>query len=176
MGVICARHTYGPAASFDSVPRLQRSVPGIEPARADVRPPRRRRSGSIANFRCWRSIGAARALAADSHTPLLERLRFLCIAGSNLDEFFEIRIAGIKEQLRALVPPPGMSLQEARALLIQVGDEARTLIDAQYALLLTATCYRRWKKPACASCGVRNSPQRSVGGRHSSSKAKCVRC
>src|SRR5690242_4474419 len=57
------------------------------------------------------------ALAADPDTPLLERLRFLCIAGSNLDEFFEIRVAGVKEQLRARVPPPGMTLQEARALL-----------------------------------------------------------
>ena len=89
------------------------------------------------------------ALAADSHTPLLERLRFLCIAGSNLDEFFEIRIAGIKEQLRARIPPPGMSLQEARALLAQVGDEARTLIDAQYALL------NRDVLPALEKAGVR---------------------
>ena len=89
------------------------------------------------------------ALAADVHTPLLERLRFLCIAGSNLDEFFEIRIAGIKEQLRARIPPLGMTLQEGRALLAQVGVEARALIDAQYALL------NRDLLPALERAGVR---------------------
>src|SRR6186997_2511103 len=47
------------------------------------------------------------ALAEDPDVPLLERLRFLCILGSNLDEYFEIRMAGVKEQLRAKVPPPG---------------------------------------------------------------------
>src|ERR1700752_1776763 len=52
------------------------------------------------------------ALAEDPDVPLLERLRFLCIVGSNLDEFFEIRMAGVKEQLRAKVPPPGMTLAE----------------------------------------------------------------
>jgi len=89
------------------------------------------------------------ALAADPGTPLLERLRFLCIAGSNLDEFFEIRIAGIKEQLRAKIPPGGMTLQEGRALLTQVGVEARALIDAQYALL------NRDVLPALERAGVR---------------------
>ncbi len=75
------------------------------------------------------------ALAADAEVPLLERLRFLCIAGSNLDEFFEIRIAGLKELLRAKGAPPGMTAGEARELFVRVGDEARALIAHQYRVL-----------------------------------------
>jgi len=75
------------------------------------------------------------ALAENPRVPLLERLRFLCIVGSNLDEFFEIRVAGMKEQLRAKIPPAGLTLHEARALSVQLGDEARGLIAEQYQVL-----------------------------------------
>ncbi|MGH8802240.1 MAG: polyphosphate kinase 1, partial [Casimicrobiaceae bacterium] len=89
------------------------------------------------------------ALARDAQVPLLERLRFLCIVGSNLDEFFEIRVAGLKEQLRENVPAFGISLPEARALIGQIGSEVRALIADQYRLL------NKELLPALAAHGVR---------------------
>lgn len=41
------------------------------------------------------------AQAADTSVPLLERLRFLCIVSSNLDELFEVRVAELKERVKA---------------------------------------------------------------------------
>jgi polyphosphate kinase len=89
------------------------------------------------------------ALAEDPEVPLLERLRFLCIVGSNLDEFFEIRMAGVKEQLRAKVPPPGMTLAELRDASVRMGDEARAIIAQQYRVLNQDVL------PALADAGVR---------------------
>ena len=75
------------------------------------------------------------AQAKNPRTPLLERLRFLCIVSSNLDEFFEIRVAGLKEQIKlnsVAVTSDGLT---ARAAYRLVSDEAHALVEEQYALL-----------------------------------------
>jgi len=72
------------------------------------------------------------AQAQDERMPLLERLRFLCIVSSNLDEFFEIRMAGLKEQIRAhvaVVTTDGKTAQEAFRL---VAAEAHAIVAEQY--------------------------------------------
>jgi len=74
------------------------------------------------------------AQADDPDVPLLERLKFLCIFSSNLDEFFEVRVAGLKEQLRAntsQLSPDGMTPgQQYRA----VSETAHALVARQYEL------------------------------------------
>jgi polyphosphate kinase len=75
------------------------------------------------------------AQAADDAVPLLERLRFLTIVSSNLDEFFEIRVAGLKEQIKIGIKgtsPDGRSPAEVYEL---VSAQARALVGEQYRLL-----------------------------------------
>ncbi len=72
------------------------------------------------------------AQAADETVPLLERLRFLCIVSSNMDEFFEIRVAGLREQARL---GGGSEALAARDNLAKVHQQAHQLIAEQYALL-----------------------------------------
>ena len=52
--------------------------------------------------------------ARDTATPLLERLRFLGISSTNLDEFFEIRASGLRQQVAFGVSQPGVSRALAR--------------------------------------------------------------
>jgi polyphosphate kinase len=75
------------------------------------------------------------AMAENPSTPLLERLRYVCIVSSNLDEFFEIRISSLKEQQRQtpnLVGDDGLTPGEAYA---HVQEAVHTLVDRQYNLL-----------------------------------------
>ncbi|MSP74416.1 MAG: polyphosphate kinase 1 [Myxococcales bacterium] len=75
------------------------------------------------------------AQAEDTRVPLLERLRYLTICSTNLDEFFEIRVAGLKEQIAANVKdtsPDGLTPQE---MLDRVGGRAHALVERQYQVL-----------------------------------------
>src|SRR5688572_9697905 len=75
------------------------------------------------------------AQAADEAVPLLERLRFITIVSSNLDEFFEIRVAGLKEQIKLGLPEPGPDGRGPAEVFAEVSREAHTLVADQYRLL-----------------------------------------
>ena len=74
------------------------------------------------------------AQAEDPATPLLERLRFLCIFSSNMDEFFEIRGAGLKEQIKLNPLHVGADGLTARQIYKQVAKVAHELVARQYDL------------------------------------------
>ena len=73
--------------------------------------------------------------AKDTSNPLLERLRFLCIASSNLDEFFEIRVAGLKQQVAYKAAQLGPDQLSAADQLKRIGDIAHLLVSEQYRVL-----------------------------------------
>ncbi|MCX7147344.1 MAG: polyphosphate kinase 1 [Sulfuritalea sp.] len=75
------------------------------------------------------------AQAADNRVPLLERLRFLCIVSSNLDEFFEIRVAGLKEQIKLDSHAASADGMLPIDVFRRVTEQAHELIAEQYALL-----------------------------------------
>ena len=79
--------------------------------------------------------GRVLAQALDEKVPLLERLRFLCISSNNLDEFFEIRVAGLKQRLELGSDQPGADGLTVTEQLQAIHERTRRLVDAQYACL-----------------------------------------
>ncbi len=73
--------------------------------------------------------------AKDRSNPLLERLRFLCIASSNLDEFFEIRVAGLKQQVAYKAGQLGPDQLSPAEQLKRIGEVAQLLVAEQYRVL-----------------------------------------
>ena len=73
--------------------------------------------------------------ATDDNVPLLERLRFLCISSTNLDEFFEIRVSGLKEQISAGSSTAGADNLPPPVLLDRISIVAHELVKEQYRIL-----------------------------------------
>lgn len=89
------------------------------------------------------------AQALDEATPLLERLRFLCITSTNLDEFFEIRVAGLMEKAQLGSQQAGPDQMMPTEVLKAVSQGARQLVNEQYRILNDALI------PALADRGIR---------------------
>lgn len=73
--------------------------------------------------------------AVDRDNPLMERLRFLAITASNLDEFFMVRVAGVKAQVNSGYTTPDVSGLTPEKLLAQLTDKIRSFVDRQYSCL-----------------------------------------
>ena len=73
--------------------------------------------------------------AKDTATPLLERLRFLCISNTNLDEFFEIRVARLKEEVASGSVQAGPENLTPQEILNRISEFAHRLVAEQYRVL-----------------------------------------
>ncbi|NDB77066.1 MAG: polyphosphate kinase, partial [Verrucomicrobia bacterium] len=87
--------------------------------------------------------------ALDPTTPLLERVKFFCITSSNLDEFFEVRVAGIKQQIESDVVERSVDGLTASETFRAITRRVREMVEAQF------RCWREQLVPALAASGIR---------------------
>ncbi len=73
--------------------------------------------------------------AKDERVPLLERVRFLCISSTNLDEFFEVRVAGLMQKAVLGSSEGGPDNMSASEVLREISQRAHRLVNEQYAVL-----------------------------------------
>jgi polyphosphate kinase len=74
-------------------------------------------------------------LADDRSIPLLERLKFLCISSTNLDEFFEIRVAKLKQQVKLDAVHTDVDGMSPLDQLRHISEFSHRFVDEQYRLL-----------------------------------------
>src|SRR5436309_1126630 len=87
--------------------------------------------------------------AQDESNPLLERLKFLSITASNLDEFFEVRVSGLVQQIEdgyVEAGPDGLTLLDKRELVSQITHD---FVDDQY------RCWNEQLRPLLNENGIR---------------------
>ena len=87
--------------------------------------------------------------AQDQSNPLLERVKFLAIVASNLDEFFEVRVAGLLQLREAEAGPTGPDQLTPAQQLQRIAEKAQILVATQYG------CWNDELLPALADEGIR---------------------
>jgi polyphosphate kinase len=87
--------------------------------------------------------------ALDPDNPLLERLKFFCIVSSNLDEFFEVRVAGLKQEIESDIVGRSLDGLTATETFKAIVERVRRMVRDQYA------CLRDKLMPALAKKGLR---------------------
>jgi len=86
--------------------------------------------------------------AREQRNPLLERVKFFCIVSSNLDEFFEVRVAGLKQQIESDVVERSVDGLTASETFRAITRRVRRMVEQQY------TCWREELRPALALHGI----------------------
>ena len=86
--------------------------------------------------------------ACDATNPLLERLKFFTIVSSNLDEYFEVRVAGLKQEIEAATVERSVDGLTATEILQAVTRRVRQMVADQYA------CWREDLRPKLAAHGI----------------------
>ncbi|HUL85401.1 MAG TPA: polyphosphate kinase 1 [Actinomycetota bacterium] len=123
------------------------TVRPVVPERVAEVPPRERFDNRELS---WLEFNArVLALAENGDLPLLERVRFLAIFQDNLDEFFQIRVAGLKEQVRAGLPPTSPDGMTPSEQLERISERVRTLLARQH------HTWSRSLRPRLANAGIR---------------------
>ncbi|HVF89797.1 MAG TPA: polyphosphate kinase 1, partial [Blastocatellia bacterium] len=97
--------------------------------------------------------------ALDRSHPLLERLKFLSIFSTNLDEFFMIRVSGLKQQIDEGITELSLDGMTPAAQLKQIGERLRPIIDEQMRSL------REEILPALSQEGIVITPYRALSDR-----------
>jgi len=87
--------------------------------------------------------------ALNPATPLLERVKFFCITSSNLDEFFEVRVAGVKQQIESDVVERTPDGRTASETFRAIAKRARAMVDQQF------ECWKNELVPALQRSGIR---------------------